>query len=129
MISHFFALHVMCPLLGYTHIDAGRQVRVSKEFLEEVEKRIIGLRPVWRVDAAKVNTFCDYALLMSDHSLFSHAEANAIKKKVSRFKMHQALKFHQGEVLILSTCYRSLDLNQTAIDFERIFVKLKSSFA
>ncbi|XP_031477879.1 inositol-pentakisphosphate 2-kinase-like isoform X1 [Nymphaea colorata] len=128
MISHFFALHVMCPLLGYTHTDAGRLVRVSKEFLEEVEKRIIGLRPVWRVDAAKVNTFCDYALLMSDHSLFSHgllseshciavevkpkcgflpfssfiAEANAIKKKVSRFKMHQALKFHQGEISELS---------------------------
>ncbi|CAN6446615.1 unnamed protein product [Victoria cruziana] len=135
MVSHFFALRIMGPLLGYKHIDPGRQVRVSKEFLKAVEKRTIDLRPAWRVEAAKVNTCCDFALLMSDHSLFSNgllreshciaveikpkcgflpfssfiSETNAIKKDVSRFKMHQALKFHQGEISELSL-YDPLDL-------------------
>lgn len=45
-------------------------VLVSEEFLRSVENNILGNRPSWRVDAARVNTFCDSALVMSDHSFF-----------------------------------------------------------
>ena len=45
-------------------------VIVSKEFLEMVEKNVLCQRRSWRVDAANVNTLCNYALLMSDHSVF-----------------------------------------------------------
>lgn len=45
-------------------------VPVSREFLESIEKNVLSQRPAWRVDAAKVDTDCDSALLMSDHSLF-----------------------------------------------------------
>lgn len=47
-------------------------VLVTKEFLESVEKNISSLRPAWRVDAARVDTHCDFGLLMSDHSIFAH---------------------------------------------------------
>ena len=46
------------------------RVLVSREFLESIEKNVLCERPAWRVDAAKVHTDCDSALLMSDHSLF-----------------------------------------------------------
>lgn len=46
------------------------RVPASKEFLESVENNVICQRPASRVDAAKVDTQCDSALLMSDHSLF-----------------------------------------------------------
>jgi len=45
---------------------------VTREFLELVEKNVTDQRPVWRVDAAQVDTHCDFGLLMSDHSLFAH---------------------------------------------------------
>ena len=47
-------------------------VHVSREFLESVEKDVICKRPAWRIDTAQVDTHCDSALLMSDHSLFTH---------------------------------------------------------
>ena len=46
------------------------RVLVSREFLESIEKNVLCERPAWRVDAAKVDTDCDSALLMSDNSLF-----------------------------------------------------------
>ncbi|KAA8528670.1 hypothetical protein F0562_036025 [Nyssa sinensis] len=106
------------------------RVRVSSEFLESVEDNVRCDRPAWRVDAAKVNTLCDSALLISDHSVIpnSHgilerqicvsveikpkcgflplsrfiAEGNAIKRKITRFRMHQSLKLHQGEISEIS---------------------------
>ena len=51
-------------------INLQMHVVVSREFLLAVEKNILSSRPSWRVDAAKVNTECDSALLMSDHSFF-----------------------------------------------------------
>ncbi|MQL86117.1 hypothetical protein Taro_018640 [Colocasia esculenta] len=121
--GQLFALHVMSPLLGPQHVDPGAHVLVSKEFLQSVEKNILDQRPSWRVDAAKVNTSCDSALLMSDHSFFPHGDLkesaciaveikpkcgflplskfirreNVVKTSVTRFKMHQTLKLHEGQ--------------------------------
>ncbi|OIW15615.1 hypothetical protein TanjilG_08191 [Lupinus angustifolius] len=127
--------HVLQPLLGSKFIDAGVHVSVSREFLESVEKNVISQRPAWRVDAAGVDTHCDFGLLMSDHSLFANgsqgsgpcisveikpkcgflplsrfiSDGTAIKKKITRYEMHQALKLHQGEISHLSA-YNPLDL-------------------
>lgn len=46
------------------------RVQASREYLETVEKNVNFQRPASRVDAAKVDTECDYVLVMSDHSLF-----------------------------------------------------------
>ncbi|XP_004500991.1 inositol-pentakisphosphate 2-kinase-like isoform X2 [Cicer arietinum] len=133
--SQLFVLHVMKPLLGSEYVDAGMHVQVSTGFLELVEKNVICQRPAWRVDTAQVDMHCDYVLLMSDHSLFAHgnlgsslcisveikpkcgflpvsnfiSEETSIKKSVTRFEMHQALKLHQGEISLLSE-YNPLDL-------------------
>ncbi|XP_057434977.1 inositol-pentakisphosphate 2-kinase-like isoform X2 [Lotus japonicus] len=130
-----FVRHVMEPLLGSNYVDAGMHVLVSREFLESVEKNIIYQRPAWRVDSAQVDKHCDSVLLMSDHSLFTHgdldsspcisveikpkcgflplsrfiSEETEIKKRITRFAMHQALKLHQGETMLLSE-YNPLDL-------------------
>lgn len=50
------------------------QVLVTREFLEEIERNIKSHRPDWRIDAAKVDTLNESALLISDHSLFPHGE-------------------------------------------------------
>ncbi|CAB4267525.1 unnamed protein product [Prunus armeniaca] len=135
LACQLFVKHIMSPLLGSTHVDSGMRVPASKEFLESVEKNIICQRPASRVDAAKVDTQCDSVLLMSDHSLFPRGtqevepcisveikpkcgflpsskfidEGNAIKRSITRFRMHQALKLHQGEVSEYSE-YNPLDL-------------------
>lgn len=48
------------------------RVLVSKEFLASVEKNVLSQRPAWRVVSGQVNTLCDSALLLSDHSVFHH---------------------------------------------------------
>ncbi|KAG6484051.1 hypothetical protein ZIOFF_060845 [Zingiber officinale] len=162
--SRAFIQHVMADLLNSKHIDAGVNffgailfyflmyyefshsflfflsfnlqilIYVSKEFLDVMETNIKSQRPIWRVDAANINKLCEFALLISDHSVitstpkcdFSIAveikpkcgflpsseyitEANAIKKNATRFKMHQFLKHHRGEILQISG-YNPLDL-------------------
>lgn len=133
--THRYVRHVMIPLLGADHVDAGIRADVSKEFLESVEKNVLCQRPAWRVHAAKVDILCDSALLMSDHSVFPHgigkvgpcisveikpkcgflpfskfiADGNAVKKAVSRFRMHQVLKLQQEEISQISD-YDPLDL-------------------
>ncbi|XP_078431173.1 inositol-pentakisphosphate 2-kinase-like isoform X2 [Wolffia australiana] len=133
--GQLYTLHVLSPLLGDEHVDPGMHVVVSEEFLLSVEKNILGSRPSWRVDAAKVNTDCDSALLMSDHSFFPRgflmedlcvaieikpkcgflpsskfiSPENLLKTEVTRFKMHQALKFHEGKIPCISE-YDPLDL-------------------
>lgn len=47
------------------------RVSVSKEFLECVDKKVTKQRPLWRVNAANVDTSHDSALILNDHSLFS----------------------------------------------------------
>ncbi|CAA6665376.1 unnamed protein product [Spirodela intermedia] len=133
--GQLYALHVMSPLLGAEHVDPGMHVAVSEEFLRSVEKNILDNRPSWRVDAARVNTLCDSALLMSDHSFFPRGTLNEdlcvaieikpkcgflpfskfikretiVKTRVTRFKMHQVLKLHEGQISWLSE-YDPLDL-------------------
>ncbi|KAF5455887.1 hypothetical protein F2P56_025417 [Juglans regia] len=133
--AQFYVQHVMVPLLGSEHVDAGMRVLVSREFLDSVEKNVICQRPAWRVDAAKVDTDRDSVLLLTDHSLFPGgtlnsrscvsveikpkcgflpfsrfiSDRNAIKRSITRFRMHQALKLHQGEISELSE-YDPIDL-------------------
>ncbi|XP_027332750.1 inositol-pentakisphosphate 2-kinase-like [Abrus precatorius] len=133
--GQLYVQHVMKPLLGSKYVDAGMHVLVTREFLELVEKNVISQRPAWRVDAARVDTHCDFGILMSDHSLFTHdiqgsspcisveikpkcgflphtrfiSEGTAIKRRITRFEMHQALKLHQGEISQQSE-YNPLDL-------------------
>ncbi|KAI4336857.1 hypothetical protein L6164_015334 [Bauhinia variegata] len=130
-----FVQHVMKPLLGSKYVDAGMRVLVSREFLESIGKNVICQRPTWRVDTAQVDAHCDSVLLLSDHSIFPHgspqanvcisveikpkcgflplsrfiSERTAVKRRITRVQMHQALKLHQGEISELSE-YNPLDL-------------------
>ncbi|KAG6531291.1 inositol-pentakisphosphate 2-kinase IPK1-like [Zingiber officinale] len=129
-----FVQCVMTNYLDSKHIDPGIPIPVFKEFLEAVEMNINSQRPTWRVAASNIDNLCGSALLISDHSIISGApksdfcfaveikpkcgflpsseyiaEANSIKKHVTRFKMHQFLKLHQGEVSQVSG-YDPLDL-------------------
>ncbi|KAK7310919.1 hypothetical protein RJT34_08718 [Clitoria ternatea] len=146
-----FVHNVMMPLLGSEFVDAGILVQVSREFLELAEKNVICQRPVWRVDSAQVDMDRDSVLLMSDHSLFTHgnqgsspcisveikpkcgflpfsrfiSEETDIKKRITRFQMHQALKLHRGEISLLSE-YDPLDLFSGSK--ERIHKAIKDLF-
>ncbi|KAF7806537.1 inositol-pentakisphosphate 2-kinase-like [Senna tora] len=150
--EQLYVQHVMKPLLGSKNVDAGMNVLVSGEFLESVEKRCNRQRPTWRVDAAQVDKNFNSVLLMSDHSLFPHgnleaapcisieikpkcgflplsrfiSDETAIKRSITRFKMHQALKLHQGEIAELSQ-YNPLDLFSGSK--ERIQKAIKDLFA
>ncbi|XP_051139833.1 inositol-pentakisphosphate 2-kinase-like [Andrographis paniculata] len=151
--DQLYVQKVICPLLGSEHVDAGIRVLASKEFLEAIERKILNQRPPWRVDAAKINPLCDSVLLIADHSTFPCvpgvnkedyciaveikpkggflpisefiAEENAVKKKISRFTMHQALKFHQGKISQVSK-YDPLDMFSGSK--ERIHKAIESLF-
>jgi inositol-pentakisphosphate 2-kinase len=114
-----------------------------------VEKNISRQRPSWRVDDAAVNTRCDSALVMSDHSIFPIgnakeefcisveikpkcgflpvssfvAEDNYVKRSTSRFKMHQTLKLNQRKISQISE-YDPLDLFSGSL--ERVQKALKA---
>ncbi|KAF5180025.1 Inositol-pentakisphosphate 2-kinase [Thalictrum thalictroides] len=151
IVEQSYVLNIMLPLLGSEYVDVGKRVLVSRQFLEATEDNIHCQRPAWRVNAAKVNTICDSALLISDHSVFPHGtlkgnpcisveikpkcgflpsskfirEQNAIKKSVTRFRMHQLLKLHKGEISQKSE-YSPLDLYSGCI--ERINKAVKALF-
>ncbi|KAJ4962394.1 hypothetical protein NE237_022333 [Protea cynaroides] len=150
-VQQLYVLYVMRPMLGSEHVDAGVRVLVSRKFLESVENNVLCQRPAWRVNAAKVNTLCDSALLISDHSVFPHGplkenlcisveikpkcgfipcsrfitEGNAIKRTITRFRMHQVLKLNQGEISRISE-YNPLDLFSGSSD--RIHKAIKALF-
>ncbi|XP_062022108.1 inositol-pentakisphosphate 2-kinase-like [Rosa rugosa] len=152
LASQLYVKHVMTPLLGPKFVDSGMRVHASREFLDTVEQNVNCQRPASRVDAAKVDTECDYVLLMSDHSLFPSGiqegetcisveikpkcgflptskyidEGNAIKRRITRFRMHQALKLRDGEVSEYSE-YDPLDLFSGSKD--RIRKAIKDLFA
>ncbi|KZV16053.1 inositol-pentakisphosphate 2-kinase-like [Dorcoceras hygrometricum] len=135
IVEQLYVQQIMCPLLGSEHVDAGIRINVSREFLEAVENRVLHSRPSWRVDDAKVNLLCDSVLLIADHSIFPFgmfkedfcisveikpkcgflptsrfiAEENAIKKRITRFQMHQVLRLRQGKISQISK-YNPLDL-------------------
>ncbi|VVB07595.1 unnamed protein product [Arabis nemorensis] len=135
VLEQRYVKHVIIPLLGPKHVDAGVRVSVSKEFLESVDKKVTKQRPPWRVNAANVDTSHDSALILNDHSLFSQAissggdcisveikpkcgflptsrfisEENMLKRSVSRFRMHQILKLEYNEISEVSE-YDPLDL-------------------
>nr|CAD1838318.1 unnamed protein product [Ananas comosus var. bracteatus] len=150
-LGQVFAMHVMSRFLGAKHIDSGIRVLVSKGFLQSVEINVQSHRPISRVNAAKIDTLSDSALLISDHSIFAGtpregtsiaveikpkcgflpsseyiAKANSIKKHVTRYKMHQLLKLQHGEILKASE-YDPLDLFSQSKD--RIRRAIKALFA
>ncbi|KAJ6808181.1 inositol-pentakisphosphate 2-kinase IPK1-like [Iris pallida] len=132
-----FVKRVMSPLLDPMHIDFGIRIAVSRQFLVSVEKNVHNQRPAWRVEVAGVDTLCDSALLISDHSVFPSSKGtlvadlcfaveikpkcgflpssefiskrNAIKKRITRYEMHQFLKLKRGEISHISK-YDPLDL-------------------
>ncbi|KAJ7957777.1 Inositol-pentakisphosphate 2-kinase [Quillaja saponaria] len=150
--GQLYVKYVMTPLLGSKYVDAGMRVLAPREFLEAIEKNIICQRPAWRIDAAKVDTLCDAVLLLSDHSLFHNgnlegspcvsveikpkcgflpdsrfiSEGTAIKKQITRFRLHQALKLHHGEISEISE-YNPLDLFSGSK--ERIHKAIKDLFS
>ncbi|PPD79531.1 hypothetical protein GOBAR_DD23556 [Gossypium barbadense] len=123
IVQQLYVKHVMSPLLGPQHVDAGMRVRVTKEFLLSVEKNVTCRRPACRIDSSQVDVNRDSVLIISDHSVFMNgtvkggpcitveikpkcgflpisrfiAEENAVKRTLSRFKMHQELKLHNQE--------------------------------
>ncbi|KMZ62087.1 Inositol-pentakisphosphate 2-kinase [Zostera marina] len=133
--SRMFAVHVMRPLLGDDHVDAGRWVGVRREFLLSVESNIEHQRPPWRIDAAKIDFLRQNALLILDHSVFPEAVSerspcisveiktkcghlpssefitkdHEAKTRVSRFRMHQVLKLYQRKIMQMSK-YDPLDI-------------------
>ncbi|CAN8287620.1 unnamed protein product [Cochlearia groenlandica] len=135
VLEQRYVKHVIIPLLGPKHVDAGIRVSVSKEFLECVDKKVTKQRPPWRVNAANVDTSHDSALILNDHSIFSQgissggdcisveikpkcgflptsrfiSEENKLKRTVSRFKMHQMLKLQYNEISEVSE-YDPFDL-------------------
>jgi len=127
------------------------RVGVSRDFLELVQKNVLNSRPAWRVNASSIDNTADAALLIADHSLFSGnprgssciaveikakcgflpsseyiSKENSIKKQVTRYKMHQHLKFHQGQISKTSE-YNPLDLFSESK--ERICMAIKSFFS
>ncbi|XWS25801.1 hypothetical protein CRYUN_Cryun27aG0098700 [Craigia yunnanensis] len=134
-VEQLYVKHVMSPLLGSKHVDAGMRVIVTKEFLESVEKNVTCYRPVGRIDSSQVNANHDSVLVISDHSIFPNGtlkggpcitveikpkcgflpisrfitEENAVKRTITRFRMHQALKLHNQEISEYSE-YNPLDL-------------------
>ncbi|KAK4351948.1 hypothetical protein RND71_027466 [Anisodus tanguticus] len=151
IVEYYFVQRVMCPLLGSKNVDAGIHIPVTREFLEIVDNNVLCQRPSWRVDAAKVNPLCDSVLLISDHSLFPPGKVkkdycisveikpkcgflplsefiapdNTIKRSVTRFQMHQALKLHQGKTSEISA-YDPLDLFSGSRD--RVHKAIKGLF-
>ncbi|CAM8930841.1 unnamed protein product [Rhodiola kirilowii] len=149
--AQLYVKHVMSPLLGSEHVDPGVCVHVSREFLECIQENALCQRPALRVDAATVNVHCHTALLISDHSVFVQgsvkrrpcicveikpkcgflpysefiAEENSIKKRITRFKMHQEFKLHQEEISHVSE-YDPIDLFSRSKD--KIFKAMKSLF-
>ncbi|KAF5747135.1 inositol-pentakisphosphate 2-kinase-like isoform X1 [Tripterygium wilfordii] len=152
IMEQVYVQHVISPLLGSKHVDAGIRILVSREFLESIEKKVIFQRPAWRVDAARVDMSRDSVLLMSDHSLFPLGtlkgqpflsveikpkcgflpfsryitERNVIKRSITRFKMHQVLKLSQHEISELSE-YDPLDLFSGSKD--RVQKAIKALYA
>ncbi|XP_023525627.1 inositol-pentakisphosphate 2-kinase-like isoform X1 [Cucurbita pepo subsp. pepo] len=146
-----YVQHVMIPLLDFKHVDAGVHVLVTREFLETIEKNILGQRPAWRINAGRINIHRDSVLLQSDHAIFSQggddefcisveikpkwgclptsrfiSKKNAIKKNVTRFRMHQALKLQKGEISQFSD-YNPLDLFSGSRD--QIYKAIKDLFS
>ncbi|EOA35203.1 hypothetical protein CARUB_v10020353mg [Capsella rubella] len=136
IVEYLYVKHVMRPLLGHKHVNAGIRLLVSKEFLESATKIVSSQRFPWRANAANADTNRSSVLLMDDMTLFDHghvddhnpcltveikpkcgflpsssfiAEENVIKKSITRFEMQQVLKLRGNEISEISE-YDPLDL-------------------
>ncbi|KAK8683756.1 hypothetical protein V6N13_039806 [Hibiscus sabdariffa] len=141
IVQQLYVKHVMSPLLGPLHVDAGMRVHVTKEFLLSVEKNVTCRRPACRIDSSHVDVNRDSVLIISDHSVFMNgtlkggpcitveikpkcgflpisrfiSEETAVKRTTTRFKMHQELKLHNQEISEYSE-YNPLDLFSRSLD-------------
>ncbi|KAH9693072.1 Inositol-pentakisphosphate 2-kinase [Citrus sinensis] len=100
-MEQMYVEKIMSPLLGPKYIDAGMCVRVTREFLESVQKNVTGQRPAWRVDAADIKIPCDSVLLMSDHTLFPQGILGeepclAVEIKISERSEYDPLDLFSG---------------------------------
>ncbi|KAJ7523133.1 hypothetical protein O6H91_18G039100 [Diphasiastrum complanatum] len=138
ILQHAYVKDVMLPLLGKEYVDTGVPVAISQNFLAAVAQNIQEKRPIWRQENADVDLLSPLALLISDHTKFSILPgvrekvqstiaveikpkcgflpttttmdpANVVKKDVSRFAMHQHLKYMEGKLKSISS-YSPLDL-------------------
>ncbi|XP_019083137.1 PREDICTED: inositol-pentakisphosphate 2-kinase [Camelina sativa] len=153
MVDYLFAEHVMRPFLGHKYVNVGIRRLVATEFLESVEKMATSQPLSRRANPSSVDTNRTSVLLMDDLTRFAHghveddkpcltveikpkygflpsssfiAEENLIKKSVTRFKMQQALKLRQNEILKVSE-YDPLDLFSGSKD--RIHKAIKALYA
>ncbi|KAL2611231.1 hypothetical protein R1flu_022923 [Riccia fluitans] len=137
-LNHTYVRDVLRPLLTDTHVDPGTIVFVSGLFVEALNRNIAHRRPAWRMDSGSLTMSSGIGLLIDDHSIFTIPrdtvgnlprtitvemkpkwgflpespwikEENAIKKTVSRFRMHQILKMKEGKIKGISK-YCPLDL-------------------
>ncbi|EFJ06034.1 hypothetical protein SELMODRAFT_136205 [Selaginella moellendorffii] len=137
-LRHVYVRDVMRPLLGEDYVDSGVCVivPVSRKFLEDVSQHIRANRPAWRAEEADLDFSSKNVLAVCDHTLFpglanesdsptlsieikpkwgylpqsdAISTENHVKKVVSRFAMHQLLKFVQGKIRS-SSSYCPLDL-------------------
>ncbi|CAM6117342.1 unnamed protein product [Calypogeia fissa] len=137
-LNHAYARDVLRPLLGEEHVDPGTLVHIESSFIEALGCHIDSMRPTWRAESGSLEVLTGVGLLISDHTYFPTpagtveassatisvelkpkcgflpsttfiTEEDSIKKSLSRFTMHQQLKFHQGKIDHISK-YDPLDL-------------------
>ncbi|XP_031268995.1 inositol-pentakisphosphate 2-kinase-like isoform X2 [Pistacia vera] len=112
-LEQLYIQHVMSPLLGPKHVDAGMRVLVTRAFLEYVQKDALCQRPALRVDAAEVDAHCDSVLLLSDHTLFPQGILNgepciAVEIKISELSDYDPLDLFSGSKERMSKAIKAL---------------------
>ncbi|GFP98397.1 inositol-pentakisphosphate 2-kinase [Phtheirospermum japonicum] len=118
--EQLYVQKVMCPLLGPDHVDAGLALLASG---------ILSSPPLPIYPCTLKEDFCVSVeikpkcgfLPISDFI----AEENEVKKRITRFRMHQALKLSQGQISQISK-YNPLDLFSGSKD--RVQKAIKSLF-
>ncbi|XP_044510885.1 inositol-pentakisphosphate 2-kinase-like isoform X2 [Mangifera indica] len=112
-LEQLYIQHVMSPLLGPKHVDAGLRVLVTRAFLEYVQYNALCRRPASRVDAAEVDTHCDSVLLLSDHTVFPQGILNgepclAVEIKISELSDYDPLDLFSGSKERMSKAIKAL---------------------
>ncbi|XP_010511060.1 PREDICTED: inositol-pentakisphosphate 2-kinase-like [Camelina sativa] len=153
MVDYLFVKHVMRPLLGHKHVNAGIRRLVATEFLESIEKMVRSQHISRRDNASSVDTNLTSVLLMDDLTSFAQghvedhvpcltveikpkcgflpsssfiSEENLIKKTIPLFEMYQVRKLRENEILEISK-YDPLDLFSGSKD--RIHKAIKALYA
>ncbi|CAM6091124.1 unnamed protein product [Calypogeia fissa] len=127
-LNHAYARDVLRPLLGEEHVDAGTLVHIGSSFIEALDCHIdqlsssqIDVHPpldkdlyLWRDSSCSKTVVYAFMQALCKRPLPPYVELkpkcgflpsttfiteeDSIKKSLSRFTMHQQLKFHQGKI-------------------------------